>query len=110
MALTTNTFNNMDIQFDERTLYVKYDEGIDNTIYWADVIHIAGYKVYAYPGEAAFLAFKTLEGETLEVSDEMSGWLELLGSLDKIFKLPPGWEEQLADSEPDGEDVVFFVK
>lgn len=100
----------MDIQFDERTLYVKYDEDIDNTIFWEDVTHIAGYKVYAYPGEATFLVFKTMEGETLEVSDEMSGWLELLGGLHNIFKLPVGWEEQLADSEPDAEDIVFYTK
>ncbi|MET3878575.1 hypothetical protein [Chitinophaga sp. OAE865] len=100
----------MDIQFDERTLYVKYDEDIDNTIFWEDVTHIAGYKVYAYPGEATFLVFKTMEGETLEVSDEMSGWLELLGGLHNIFKLPAGWEEQLADSEPDADDIVFYTK
>ena len=100
----------MDIEFDESGLAVKYDEDIDDTLSWEDVVRISGYKVYAYPGEAIFLVFQAADGETLEVSDEMSGWLELLGGLHTIFKLSPGWEEELADAEPGGEDVVFFTK
>ncbi|MBS0029912.1 hypothetical protein ACTJJ0_20735 [Chitinophaga sp. 22321] len=99
----------MDIAFDEQELAVKYDEDIDDTLSWEKVIRISGYKVYAYPGEATFLVFETADGDTLEVSDEMSGWLELLGGLHNIFKLNPGWEEELADIEPGGEDVVFYA-
>ena len=100
----------MDIQFDEQELAVKYDEGIDDTLLWEEVVRISGYKVYAYPGEVIFLVFETTTGDTLEVSDEMSGWLELLGGLHSIFKLSPGWEETLADCEPGGEDITVFAK
>lgn len=100
----------MDIAFDESGLAVKYDEGIDDTLEWENVVRISGYKVYAYPGEATFLVFEAADGETLEVSDEMSGWLELIGGLHEIFKLSPGWEEKLTDIEPGEEDVTFFEK
>ncbi|MFY0256258.1 hypothetical protein ACDQ55_20150 [Chitinophaga sp. 30R24] len=100
----------MDIQFDEALLSVKYDEGIDEQLSWEEVIRIAGYKVYGYPGEVLFLVFETADGEMLEVSDEMSGWLELLGALPTLFKLPEGWEEQLIDAEPEGEDITLFRK
>ncbi|MEC5144737.1 hypothetical protein [Chitinophaga sp. 212800010-3] len=100
----------MDIQFDEQELSVKYDEDIDDTLYWEKVTRISGYKVYAYPGEVIFLVFQTSEGDVLEVSDEMSGWLELLGGLPQFFKLHNGWEESLADAEPEGDDVVIFMK
>jgi hypothetical protein len=100
----------MDIEFDESGLAVKYDEDIDDTLSWEDVVRISGYKVYAYPGEATFLVFETAAGETLEVSDEMSGWLELLGGLHNIFNLSPGWEEELTDVEPGGDDAIFFTK
>ncbi|TWF42749.1 hypothetical protein FHW36_102510 [Chitinophaga polysaccharea] len=100
----------MDIAFDEQSLAVKYDEDIDDTLAWEDVTRISGYKVYAYPGELTFLAFETSDGEILEVSDEMSGWLELVGALHNIFKLSSNWEEELADCEPGGEDITLFTK
>ncbi|PSL43097.1 hypothetical protein CLV51_10991 [Chitinophaga niastensis] len=100
----------MDILFDEQELSVKYDEDIDNTLMWEDVTRISAYKVYGYPGEVTFLVFDTADGESLEVSDEMSGWLELLGSLHTIFKLPAGWEEQLTAFEPGEDDIMLYTK
>ncbi len=98
----------MDIYFDEEQLAVKYDEDIDNTLQWEDVTMISAYKVYTYPGEVTFLVFDTQNGESLEASDEMSGWLELLGGLGKIFTLPADWLEQLSEAEAGGEDVVLY--
>lgn len=100
----------MDILFDEQTLSVKYDEGIDNTLTWDDVTRITGYKVFSYPGEVTFLVFDNEFGENLEVSDEMSGWLELMGNLPDIFPLQPGWQELLYDCEPGEEDVTLFTR
>ncbi|GEP92097.1 hypothetical protein SAMN05660909_01996 [Chitinophaga terrae (ex Kim and Jung 2007)] len=100
----------MDIAFDDHELAVKYDEGIDDIINWEDVIRITGYKVYAYPGEITFLVFTTNKGEVLEVSDEMSGWLELLGGLPTVFALLPGWEEQLTDLTPDDDNLLIWSK
>ncbi|MGN7722556.1 hypothetical protein [Chitinophaga sp. 22620] len=98
----------MDIYFDEEQLSVKYDEDIDNTLQWDDVTRVAAYKVYTYPGEVTFLVFDTLSGETIEASDEMSGWLELLGGLPNIFALPADWLDQVLDAEAGGEDVVLY--
>ena len=98
----------MDIYFDEEQLSVKYDEDIDNTLQWDDVTRISAYKVYTYPGEVTFLVFDTVSGETIEASDEMSGWLELLGGLPNIFTLPPDWQDQVLDAEAGGDDVVLY--
>jgi hypothetical protein len=100
----------MDIAFDDHELAVKYDEGIDDIIKWEDVIRLTGYKVYSYPGEITFLVFTTNKGEVLEVSDEMSGWLELLGNLPEIFTMSPGWEEKLTDMQPEEEDMLLWHK
>ncbi|RPD41779.1 hypothetical protein [Chitinophaga barathri] len=100
----------MDIYFDEEQLSVKYDEDIDNTLLWDDVTRIAAYKVYAYPGEVTFLVFDTIGGETIEASDEMSGWLELLGGLPNIFGLAQDWLDQVIDAEAGGDDVVLYQK
>ncbi|MBO9152060.1 hypothetical protein ACFOTA_07570 [Chitinophaga sp. GCM10012297] len=100
----------MDIYFDEEQLAVKYDEDIDNTLQWEDVTQISAYKVYTYPGEVTFLVFSARNGETIEASDEMSGWLELLGGLGNIFKLPAEWQELVADAEAGGEDVVLYTR
>ncbi|MCW3465752.1 hypothetical protein [Chitinophaga nivalis] len=100
----------MDILFDEQKLSVKYDEGIDTVVRWKDVTGISGYKVYAYPGEVTFLVFNVDRGEGVEVSDEMSGWLELMGSLHTIFPLPQGWEEPLNEIEPGEEDILLYTR
>ncbi|RFS19382.1 hypothetical protein DVR12_24450 [Chitinophaga silvatica] len=100
----------MDIVFDDHELAVKYDEGIDDIINWEDVIRLTGYKVYSYPGEVTFLVFTTNKGERLEVSDEMSGWLQLLGNLPKIFACLPGWEDKLTEMQPDEDDVTVWEK